>query len=86
MRVGGVGALAAAALAPVGADGHALHEALVGDEDDHLLALDEVLDIDLLDLVGDDLGAALVAVLLGDIEGLVLDDAEDLGARWRGGP
>ena len=49
----------------------------VGDGHDHILVGDEVLDIQvLLNLA--DLGAALVAKLLGDLAHLFLDDAQDL--------
>jgi hypothetical protein len=43
------------------------------------IRLDQVLDIDRLDVVVDDLGAALVRVALGHLDGLVLHDAEDHG-------
>jgi hypothetical protein len=53
-------ALAAAALRPVGGERHALDVAGVGDGDDHVLALDQVLVLDLA-LAVDDLGARGVA-------------------------
>ena len=49
----------------------------VGDGHDHVLVGNEVLDVQvLLDLA--DLGAALIAKLLGDLAHLFLNDAQDL--------
>ena len=70
-------ALAAAALRAVGADGGALDVALVRDGDDAGFVGDEVFDVDLA-LVGHDVGAARVAVLLFDFEQLGLHDAHEL--------
>ena len=53
-------ALAAAALRPIGRERHALDVAGVGDGDDHVLALDQVLVLHLAFLVEDD-GAARCA-------------------------
>src|SRR5947199_2911405 len=73
-------ALAPAALAAVGLDVRALDVARARDGDDHLLVGEEVLDRQLRRL-GEDLGAARVAVLLFDFEQLLLDDAHQLGVR-----
>ena len=70
-------ALATALLGTVGSHRDTLHIAGVGDGHDHVLVGDEVLDIQvLLNLA--DLGAALVAELLGNLAHLLLDDAQDL--------
>ena len=70
-------ALAAALLGAVGSHRDTLNVAGVGDGHDHILVGNEVLDIQvLLNLA--DLGAALVAELLGDLAHLFLDDAQDL--------
>ena len=63
-------------LLAVGRQRQRLDVARVGDRDDHLLVGDQVLDVDLALGVGD-LGAALVAVGLGDLSQLVLDQAVD---------
>ena len=73
-------ALAAAALRPIGRERHALDVAGVGDGDDHILALDQVLVLHLAFLVEDD-GAARRGELVLDREQLVLDDRLDAGAR-----
>ncbi len=57
---------AAAALLPVGGERQRLDVAGVGDRDHHLLVGDQVLDVDLA-LGVRDLGAALVAVGVGDL-------------------
>ena len=57
---------AAAALLAVGRERQRLDVARVGDRDHHLLVGDQVLDVDLA-LGVRDLGAALVAVGLGDL-------------------
>jgi hypothetical protein len=49
----------------------------VRDRDDHLLVGDQVLDVDVV-LGVRDLGAALIAVALGDLEQFLLDQAVDL--------
>ena len=73
-------ALAAAALRPIGGERHTLDVALVGDGDDHVLALDQVLVLDLaLDV--DDLGLPRRRELGLDRRQLVADDADDAGAR-----
>ena len=73
-------ALAAAALRPIGRERHALDVAGVGDGDDHVLALDQVLVLDLAFLL-DDLGAARRGELLLHRRELVLDDRLDARAR-----
>jgi hypothetical protein len=65
----------AAPLRAVAADVGALDERGVGERDDHAFVGDEVLDRHLA-LVGDDLRAPLVAVLLLDRLELLLDDGE----------
>ena len=64
---------AAAALLAVDGDGRALQVALVADRDGDLLVGDEVFKLQLGALV-DDLGAALVAVLVADVFKLLDDD------------
>src|SRR5208337_4102415 len=61
-----VRALTPAPLAPIRANRDAFHEAFVGDENHHLLALYQVLDIDLFDFVDHDFGPSLVPVFLRD--------------------
>ena len=73
-------ALAAAALRPVGRERHALDVAEMRDGDDHVLALDQVLVLDLAFLI-DDHGAARRGEVLLHIGELVLDDALDARAR-----
>ena len=73
-------ALAAAALRPVGRQRHALDVAVMGDGDDHVLALDQVLVLHLAFLI-DDHGAARGGELVLDLEHLGLDDRLDAGAR-----
>ena len=68
-------AAAAAALRAVAADVGALDERVVGEGDDDALVGDQVLDGHLA-LVGDDLRAALVAVLVADGAEFLLDDGE----------
>src|SRR5207302_1423010 len=70
-------ALAAAPLAPIGLDMGSLDVAGASDRDDHLFVGEQVLDRELGGL-GDDLGAALVAVLLLEGEQLLSDDRHDL--------
>ena len=72
-------ALAAAALGAIGRHRHALDVAAVGDGDDHVLALDQVLDV-LLELVVEDLGAARRRELLLDLEQLLAHQREQLVA------
>jgi len=69
-------ALAAAALRPVGRQRHALDIAEVGDGDDHVLALDQVLILHLAFLI-DDLGAAGGGELVLHSDHLGLDDRLD---------
>jgi hypothetical protein len=69
-------ALAAALLRPVGRRARPLDVARVGDRDDHVLFLDEILLGDLR-LGGHDLGPALVRVLLLDLLELHHDDVEE---------
>src|SRR5581483_11134138 len=71
-------AFAAAALQAVALEGHALDVAAVGDRDDGLLVGDEVLLGDVLGAGVDDLGAALVAVLLLELHHVVADQVVDL--------
>ncbi len=66
-----------AALLAVGGDGGSLEVAGVGDGDGDLLVGDEVFELDLGGLV-DDLGLALVAVLVADLFELLDDDAAEL--------
>ena len=66
---------AAAALRAVAADVRALDQRRVGQRDDDAFVRDQVLDRHLA-LVGHDLGAALVAVLLANGLELLLDDGE----------
>ena len=68
-------ALAAPLLGAVGGLGQALHVAVVGQRDHHVLLLDQVEHVDLA-LQRGDLGAALVGVLALDLQYLVLDDAQ----------
>ena len=70
-------ALAAPALALERVDGLALHVAGAADRDDHVLLGDQVLDVE-VPLVGADLRAARVGVLLPDLEELLLDHAAEL--------
>ena len=72
-------ALAAAALGAIGRQRHALDVAAVGDGDDHVLALDQVLDV-LLELVVEDLGAPRRGELLLDLEQLLAHQREQLVA------
>ena len=68
---------AAAALLAVGGQRERLDVARVGDRDHHLLVGDQVLDVEVV-LGRRDLRAALVAVALGDLQQLLLDQREDL--------
>ena len=68
---------AAAALLAIDGDGRALEVALVADGDGDLLVGDEVFKLNLGALV-DDLGAALVAVLVADVFKLLDDDRAQL--------
>ena len=72
-------ALAAAALGAIGRHRHALDVAAVGHRDDHVLALDQVLDV-LLELVVEDLGAARRGELLLDLDQLLAHQREQLVA------
>ena len=72
-------ALAAAALRPVGRQRHPLDIAVMGDGDDHVLALDQVLVLHLAFLI-DDHGAARRGELVLDLDHLGLDDRLDAGA------
>ena len=74
---------AAAALLAIDGDGRALEVALMADGDGDLLVGDEVFELKLGALV-DDLGAALVAVLVADVFELLDDDARAAFSRWRG--
>ena len=67
VRRGAGDAAPAAPLRPVQGLGVALDVAAVGDGDHHLLGRDHVLDVDVAASIVDDLGAALVAVLLLDL-------------------
>ena len=61
----------------IGGHRDALDVAGVGDGHDHVLVGNQIFDVQvLLDMA--DLGAALVAELLGDLAHLFLDDAQDL--------
>ena len=71
-------ALAAAPLQPVGLERDALHVAAVGERDDGLLVRDEVFFVDVVGAGLDDLRAALVAVVLLDLDHVVADQAVDL--------
>ena len=73
-------ALAAAPLGPVGRQRHALDVAEMGDGDDHVLALDQVLVLHLPFLVDDD-GAARRREFLPHLQHLGLDDRLDARAR-----
>ena len=73
-------ALAAAPLRPVGRERHALDVAEMRDGHDHVLALDQVLVLDLVDLL-DDLGAARRGEVLLHLGELLLDDRLDARAR-----
>jgi hypothetical protein len=79
LRVRPDDALPAAFLLPVAPEGHALDVAGVGEDDDLLLLGDEVLDVELLGLGDDDLGAPRVAVLLLHLEAVLADDVEQDG-------
>ena len=68
-------ALAAALLGAIGGLGQALHVAVVGQRDHHVLLLDQVEHVDLA-LQHGDLRAARVGVLALDLQDLVLDDAQ----------
>ena len=70
---------AAPVLGAIGRDRQALDVAGGSDGDDHLLDGDHVLDVDLV-LGGEDLGAAVVAVHLLDLEQFLLDDLVDLAS------
>ena len=83
LRVHAGHADAAAMLLTVGGERQRLDVAGVRDRDHHLLIGDQVLDVDLA-LGEGDLGATLVAVLLGDLGELFLDQAVDLAPRRRG--
>jgi hypothetical protein len=72
-------ALAAAALGTIGRDRHALDVAAVRHGHDHVLALDQVLDV-LLELVVEDLGAARRRELALDLEQLRAHQREQLVA------
>ena len=58
---------------------HALDVAAVGDRDEDLLLLNQVLDAQLVAGGGQDLGAALVAVCLLELDQVLADHAQDLG-------
>ena len=73
LQRGALHALAAAPLRAVEVGLGALRVAGAGDRDDHVLDGDEVLDGDVA-VVGDELGAPVVAVLLDDLGELVADD------------
>src|SRR4051794_9357611 len=68
--------LAAAPLRAIGGNGGTLDEAIMGDRDDGALIRDEVLHRDFA-LLGNNLRAAGVAVLLLNLAQLVFDDLED---------
>ena len=73
----GLDALAAAALRAVLGRGQALYVAVVGEGIDAVLLVDEILDVDLvLDVL--DLGLALIAVSVADVDELGLQNALDL--------
>ncbi len=76
-------ALAAAALGAIGGDRHALDVAAMGDGDDHVLALDQVLDV-LLELEVLDRGAARSPELLFDRDQLGTHDRLALHAAVQG--
>ena len=83
LHVHAADAAAAAVLLAVGVQRQRLDVAGVGDRDHHLLVGDQVLDVDVA-LGVDDLGAALVAEALADLEQLLLDRARARAARRRG--
>jgi hypothetical protein len=68
---------AAAALLAIRGQRQRLDVARLRDRDDHLLVGDQVLDVELV-LGVRDLGAALVAIALGDLRQLLLDELQDL--------
>ena len=73
-------ALAATALRPVHGQRHALDIAATADRNDHILALDQVLVLELaLDI--DDLGPARHGILVFDLGQLLLHDLDDAQAR-----
>ena len=73
LQVHALHALAAALLLAVGAHGQALDVAGLGHGDDHVLLSDEVFHLDILRFAGD-AGSARGAVLLLDLQQLVLND------------
>ena len=75
-------ALAAAALRPVGVERHALDVAGMGDGHHHVLALDQVLVLE-VGAALDDLGLARRRELVADRRQLVLDDRRARAARER---
>ena len=73
-------ALAAAMLRPVGREGHALDVARMADGDDHVLALDQVLVLEIGVRI-EDLGSPRRRVRGADLGQLGTDDPHDAGAR-----
>ena len=74
----GGGALPAPSLPAIRGDGNPLDVAAVGDEDDHVLFRDQVLDVDLFRFLFDDLGPPVISELRGDLLRLRLYHAQDL--------
>src|SRR5215813_11387397 len=75
-------ALAAPALGAIGGEGHAFDVAAMTDGDDHVLALDQVLVLDLT-FHFHDLGEPRRSELRLDVGELSLDDVDDAGPRDR---
>src|SRR5262249_53220905 len=73
-------ALAAPALGAIGGEWHAFDVAAVTDGDDHILALDQVLVLDLT-FHFDDLGEPRRGELRLDVGKLFFDDVDDAGPR-----
>src|SRR5882762_1823835 len=80
LRMGGDHPPAAAPLAPVGGHRQSFDIARVGHGDHHVLFGDQVFDRELA-LIGDDLGASLVAEALGQLRELLLENLEAPGLR-----
>src|SRR5882672_5867873 len=80
LRMGGDHAAPAAPLAPVGRHGQPLDVARVGHGDHHVLFRDQVFDRELA-LIGDDLGASLVAEAVRQLRELLLENLEAPGLR-----
>jgi hypothetical protein len=70
-------AAAAAALGAEHGSRHALHIAALGEADEHRLVLDQVGLTEGLRRFGGNAGTAIVAVFLGEVMHIVLDQAQD---------